>query len=205
MLKYNLLFLSFFITCLTFSQTDSTQTRGTIKIGKPQDAKIDIQAALDITNYDFDNPQLNKLHTDVTKNMLHAPMPVVEGYSSPFDYSKYFNEQFKRKVNDLKGRVSDTVKIEIIVLENGKVYYKDKTPQITVEGVPAFYNEKEGGYELNNLHLYSLDFLKQIETWEPAYVLVSKKTKYKKQTVITPSKIKIKSSGVITIILKKNK
>jgi hypothetical protein len=189
-------FFSFFLfsTCFGFAQTDTTQFHGTIKVVKPKEDKIYIKVTAEYGKYDFSDVKFQNVRENVFQ-----PFPVVEGFAYPFNYTGYFNKEFSTKEIDLKGKAADTVTIEIKVLAKGKVYIKDKTPLMMMNGVPAFYNEQVGGYELNNLHLNCLTFLKKIKTWFPAYVMLPKKEKFKNQTVLKPSKKKIDSTGTITI------
>jgi hypothetical protein len=193
--KYFIIHICIFNSCFVFAQNDTIPIRGTIRIAKPKAAEIYIKALANFNDYDF-----SKLRTDVAKKDIYEPLPVLEGYTYPFNYTKYFIEKFKTKEIDLKGKTSDTVKIEVKILPNGKVYIKDKTPLVLVGGVPAIYNEKAGGYKLNNLYLNCLYFLNEIKVWEPAYVLVPEKSTFKKHTVIKRSKTNVKASGIITIV-----
>lgn len=193
-LKYKFLFFFLFVVYFSFAQKD-TISRGTIKVHKPKAETIHIKAFIDFNNYD-----LSKVGSFVSRDQLYQPFPGVEGYAFPFNYTKYFNEKFRAKEIDLKGKMYDTVKFEVKILSNGKVYIKDKTPLLMMNGVPAFYDEKVGGYELNNLHLNCLKFLKEIKSWEPGYVSVPRKRKFKGETVIKPEIINVEASGTLTIV-----
>lgn len=127
------------------------------------------------------------------------PFPVVEGYAYPFNYNKYFNDCFSKKVIELKGKTADTVVMEVKILENGKVYIKDKSPTMMVKGVPATYDNKTGTYELNNLHLNCLKFLKQIDKWIPGYIILPQKDKFKGEVVIKPNKKNVDVIGTVTV------
>jgi hypothetical protein len=183
-----------FYSYFAFAQTD-TSHHGTIKISKPKSGEIYIKVFKHIDSYDA-----SKVNVQVSRNMIYEPFPGVEGYSYPFNYTTYFNEKFKTKEIDLKWKTSDTVKIEVKVLANGKVYLKDKTLYTILKDVPAAYDEKVQGYELSGLQLNCLDFLKQIKTWEPAYVALPKQGTFKKQTVIKPEIIPITFSETLSIV-----
>jgi len=187
--------LSFFIyTSMSFSQTDTTPSRGTIKIAKPKDGEVYVKA---ICNFNMYNVADGKgAFESVDK---YQPFPVVEGYAYPFNYNKYFNDCFSKKVIELKGKTKDTVVMEVKILENGKVYIKDKSPAIMVKGYPATYDKKTGTYELNNLHLNCLKFLKQIDKWIPGYVILPKKDKYRGEVVIKPNKKNVDVTGTVTV------
>ncbi len=192
--KIYFLFLFIFSSCFVFSQTDTSTHRGTIKIAKAKDGEIYIKA---IPNFNKFN--LDKIKREVVRNEMYQPFPVLDAYPYPFNYSAYFNNCFRSKEIDLKGKLADTVVVEITVLANGKVYIKDKSPSIMIKGVPATYDNKTGTYELNNLHLNCLKFLKQIKTWFPGYVVFPKKDKYRGETVIKPDKKDVDVTGIVTI------
>lgn len=194
MFKDKIIIFFLFCTFCSFAQNDSTQKRGTIKVAKQSD-EIYIMA---IAN--FDNFELPEVNHNFSREELFKPVPVVKGYSSSFNYTKYFNDNFKSKQIDLKGKTIDTVILEIKVLANGKVYIKDKSRTILVKGVPALFDEKEGGFELNNLHLNCLAYLKNIKQWLPGYVVFPKKDKFKGETVIKPLKKNVTVTGTIMIL-----
>lgn len=186
----------FILTCsISFAQTDTAAARGTIKIAKPKDGEIYIKAIPHFNKYD-----LSKIKKDVSRDQLFQPFPVVDAYPYPFNYTKYFNDNFRSRQIDLKGKSADTVVLEVKVLANGKVYIKDKSPTMMVAGVPAVYDDKKGAYELNNLHLNCLNFMKKIRKWLPAYVVFPKKDKFKGETVIRPDKKNLDVTGTVTIL-----
>ena len=194
-IKYFLL-LFFLNAGFVFAQ-DTTHARGHIKVAKPKDndASIYINAFATYGDYDY-----SKIKNEIIEEMTYSPMPVVERYFFPFNYTKYFNEKFRGKPLSLLGKESDTVFIEVKILPNGKVYMRDRSNQMMVEGVPALYNEKVGGYELNDLHWSCMKYMKDIKEWDPAFAVLSKKGKYKGQTVIKPKKTAISSTALITIV-----
>jgi len=169
------------------AQTDTVQKKGTIRIAKPVAESDQI--------YIIASAQFK----DMGSNSF-IPFPIVEGHAFPFNYTKFFNEKFRDIAIDLKGKETDTVTIEIKVLANGKVYLKDRSKSMMVQGRAVFYDEKSKMYELNNLHMHCLDFLKKIKEWYPAYTLDPRKGRFKGQTVIKPYKTNIDSGGVITIV-----
>jgi hypothetical protein len=194
------IFLFILSSLFSFSQTDTVTHRGTIKVGKEKGGKVYIKAFARYTDYDLS--KLRDSDGNVSQDQFFQPFPVVHGYAYPFNYTRYFNENFKFKVVevDLKGKKADTVFVEIKVLANGKVYVKDKSRTKLVNGVPAVYDEQVGAYELNSLHLNSLDLIKDIQQWIPGYVVLPKKAKFKKQVVIKPNKKNLDVTGTITII-----
>jgi hypothetical protein len=183
------------MTTLVFSQTDTTSLHGTIKVVKQKEGEIFIKAISNYTKYD-----VSKIAERIPTNEYYPPIPMMDNKASSFDYTAYFINNFKTTFIDLKGKTADTVVIEIIVLANGKAYLKDKSKVMMVNGVPAIYNENEGGYELNNLHLNCLSFLKNIKKWMPAYVVYPKKGKFKGETVLRPIKKNVTVTGTITIL-----
>jgi hypothetical protein len=193
-IKKYFLFLFLFSTYFVFSQTDTTQLRGTIKIAKLKDAEVHVKAICTFNRYNVVESKDAMINVE-----KYQPFPVLEGYASPFNYNTYFNDCFSKKVIDLKGKSKDTVVMELKILANGKVYIKDKSPTMMVKGVPATYDNKTGSYELNNLHLNCLKFTKQIDKWIPGYVILPKKDKYRGEVVIKPNKKNVDVSGTITL------
>jgi hypothetical protein len=183
-----------FTSCFVFSQTDTTQVRGTIKIAKAKNGEVYVKAVCKFNMYNVAGGKGPWESVD-----KYQPFPVVQGYAYPFNYNKYFNDCFSKKVIELKGKEKDTVVMEVKILENGKVYIKDKSPSIMVKGVPATYDNKTGTYELNNLHLNCLKFLKQIDKWIPGYIILPKKDKFRGQVVIKPNKKNVDVTGTVTV------
>lgn len=192
-LKIYFLFFFLFSSCFVFSQ-DTLVKHGTIKIAKAKPGEIYIKA---VSNYNKYN--LDKIKREVARNEMYEPFPLLNLYPYPFNYSAYFADCFRNKEIDLKGKTADTVVVEVTVLANGKVYIKDKSPSIMIKGVPAIYDAKNDAYELNNLHLNCLKFLKQINKWFPGYVVFPKKDKYRGETVIKPNKKNVDVTGTVTI------
>lgn len=164
------------------AQTDTLSSQGTIKILKPKDGKVFIKASAD-----FGSKGANS----------YQPFPVVEDYSFPFNYTRYFNEQFKGKkiklVND-----PDTVYLEITITKKGKTTIKDITSSIT-NGRRAFF-DVDSKEEKNELQVLSFHFLKEIKEWFPAYDMTTEVTRYKGQQVIKPVKTNRDAKGIITIM-----
>ena len=191
--KYFLLLL-LFTSCFVFSQTDTTQVRGTIKIAKAKDGEVYVKA---VYNFNMYNVAGGKGAFESIDKF--QPFPVVEGYAYPFNYNKYFNDCFSKKVIELKGKTKDTVTMEVKILENGKVYIKDKSPTMLINGKAATFDKKTGSYEVNNLHMNCLNFLKQIDRWIPGYVILPKKDKYRGEVVIKPNKKNVDVTGTVVV------
>ncbi|MFL5764002.1 MAG: hypothetical protein ACJ77K_08685 [Bacteroidia bacterium] len=193
MKKYSLIFF-LICTAFCFAQDDTVPHHGTIKVGKVKQGEVYIKATAKFDDYDL----IAVKRTPVERPF--QPFPVVNGYAYPFNYTKYFRDNFNNKGIDLKGKETDTVTLLVKVLENGKVYIVDKSKTMMVKGVPAIYDEKKGAFELNVLHLDCINTMKKIKQWFPAYVILPKKDKFRDTTVIKPEKKNIAATGMITII-----
>jgi len=193
-IKKYFLFLFLISAGFSFSQADTSSQRGTIKIVKPKQGEVYIKV---ITNFNKFN--LTKIKDRVARNEMYEPFPIVGAYPFPFNYNAYFNNCFRSTEIDMKGKETDTVTIEVTILENGKAYVKDKSPSLMVKGVPATYDDKTGAYELNNQHLNCLKFLKQINKWFPGYVVFPQKDKFRGSVVIKPNKKNVDVTGTITV------
>jgi hypothetical protein len=194
-IKKYFLFLFLFSPCFVFSQTDSTNLRGTIKIVKVKDAEVYVKAICSFNKYSFAQGKGTVESADTFQ-----PFPIVEGYTSPFQYNRYINSCFSKKAIDLKGKSKDTVVLELKILANGKVYISDKSPTMILKGVPATYDPQTGSYELNNLHLNSLKCMKQINKWVPGYVLLPKKDTFRGEVVIKPIKKNVDVIGTLVVL-----
>jgi hypothetical protein len=178
---------------MCFAQTDTIPARGTIKIGKEKPGEIYIKAIASFGEYDDSKVR-------EVQSKYFQPFPVVEGYAYPFNYTKYFRDRFKEKEIDLKGKSMDTVVLQLTILANGKVYVKDKSKTMLIKNTPVTYDEKRGQYEINNLHMHCINFMKDIKQWFPGYVEFPKKAKFKRQTVIKPEKKNVDCYGSVMII-----
>lgn len=170
MFKNKILLAGFFFLlkfCYLTAQTDTIGLNGTIKVSKIKNEIIYIRAFAQYPK----------------RSDYFQPFPVVEGYAFPFNYTRYFNEKFKNEIPDLKGRLNDTIRIEINITEKGKVFLKSETADSD-----------------NILNMQCLDFLKQIKKWHPGYIIIPEKGTFKKQTVIKPRKTNVSSIGIITIL-----
>ncbi len=195
MIKVNFLISFFLISSISFSQNDTNQARGTIKIAKAKQGEVYIKAVCNFNRYNIPDGKIA-----ISKDEIFQPFPIVDGYAYPFNYNSYYNTCFKTKEIDLKGKSADTVTIEVKILENGKVYIKDKSPTIMIKNLPATYDSKTGTYELNNLHMNCLKFLKQINEWIPGYYVLPKKDRFKGEVVIKPNKKNVDVTGTVIVI-----
>ncbi len=193
-IKTYFLLLFLLTSCFVFSQTDTTQVRGTIKVAKAKDGEVYIKAVCRFNNYNVTEDKI-----DFVNDNKFQPFPVVEGYAYPFNYSNYFNDCFSTKEINLKGKQKDTVIMEVKILENGKVYIKDKSPTMMIKGIPATYDNRTGTYEINNLHVNCLKCLKQIDKWIPGYIILPKKDKFRGEVVIKPNKKNVDVTGTVTV------
>ncbi len=192
--------LFLFASCLSFSQTDTNQVRGTIKIAKLKEGEIYIRVISRFDNYDLQKIPLSIMEKGVSKEDMFQPFPVVEGYPFPFNYTNYLTDCFKTKEINLKGKSADTIILTVKILANGKSYFKDKSKILMVNGIPAVYDKKQDAYEINNLHLNCINFMKKMDKWLPGYIVFPKKDKFKGEVVIKPYKRNVDVSGTITIM-----
>ncbi|MCX6297428.1 MAG: hypothetical protein NTX97_15490 [Bacteroidetes bacterium] len=195
-----LFFLFLFVSCLSFSQKDTSRVRGTIKIAKVKEGEVYIKVSSNFEGYDLTKIPLSIMEKGVSKEDMFQPFPVVEGYPFPFNYTNYLMDCFKTKEINLKGKSADTVVLSVKILANGKSYFKDKSKILMVNGIPAVYDKKQDAYEINNLHLNCINFMKKIDKWLPGYIVFPKKGKFKGEVVIKPYKRNVDVSGTITIM-----
>jgi hypothetical protein len=199
MWKFNLFLFFILITGFSFGQNGEIKNHGTIKISKPSPDSIYIKAVMNFQIYqDGNNPTSPKILIQVDK--IIAPFPSVSGFTNPFDYTLFFNKAIGVKKSDLSVKGTDTIHIQVKVLDKGRAYLKDITPLLVLNGVPAYYDKKMNAYKLDAIHWKCLNALKQIKEWEPAYIVVGEKEKFKRTVVIKPKKKKISATGILTIV-----
>lgn len=199
MKKYKFFLFFILITSLAFSQTSETKNRGTIKISKVKPDSIYIKAEMDFQQFQEGNKTITQPIT-VPLNKVIVPFPKVNGNTIPFDYDQFCSRYIKIKKSDLANKISDTIRIQVKILDNGKAYYKDLTPLMVLGGVPAYYDKKMNAYKLDAIHYKCLSILKSIKQWESAYTVVEVKEKFKKVVVIKPKKKELSSTGILTIV-----
>lgn len=182
--------LSFILlACSVFAQ-DSAVTRGTIKIKQHAD-EIYIRAYANYPHYDIPGDAAGS----PAASQVYPPLPVVEAYSRPFDYSAYFSERFRNIPVDLKHKATDTVRIQLSLSAGGKIMLSDAA----YGGIPAPAKRAEAE-ELPVLHYDCLMFLRSIRHWEPAFVLMQHREKFRGQTVIKPQRRYVDAEGIVTIV-----
>lgn len=199
MLKYKVIFLCITIACVAHAQTDSSKKIGTIKIVKPKNDSVYMKAVMNF-NYFQEGNKNNTQPLTYPLNQVVVPFPKNVDPAIPFDYTKFLNKFLEIKRSDLESKITDTVYIQIKILDNGKAYYKDLTPLLMLNGVPAYYDTKKNAYKLDAIHWKCLHSLQYIKEWEPAYVIKGVKGKFKNTPVIKPKKKKLMSLGTLTII-----
>jgi hypothetical protein len=180
-------FISFCIISFAIAQTDTTSNYGTIKVGKTKKENIYIRVyRIDSCDALIDSYNASKVNGKFLNMMVYQPFPNVEGYLFPFNYSKYFIEKFKKTEIDLKGKNTDTVSIEIKIETNGKVYIRDDANYMLIKKMPVYplVKNNEAGYDIKQLHLICLNFLKEIKSWKPGYLAIPKQSTFQKKTVI---------------------
>ncbi|MES2592030.1 MAG: hypothetical protein V4608_09105 [Bacteroidota bacterium] len=200
MQKYVIFLFFIFNQYVAFSQVDSSGKHRTIKIAKLKPDSVYIKADLKFSQFQDGSIIFNESSNVQNRS---DPYPVITGYTAPFDYSRLFDSEINVMVNNLGDKISDTVTIQVKVLENGKAYFKDLTPLMMLNGVPAYYDKKMNAYKLDAVHLKCMNLLKHIKKWEPAYVEIDKRAKFKGTTVIKSKKKNLSAIGIITIVFSK--
>ncbi len=195
------IFVLFFIFCnnLVFAQSNETKSHGTIKISKAKSDSIYIKAEMNFQLFQEGNKNTDQ-PIIMPDDRITVPFPKISGYSIPFDYNLFCTRNIEITRNDLGSKTTDTIRIQIKVLNNGKAYYKDVTPLMVLNGVPAYYDKKMNAYQLDAIHWKCLNVLKFIKHWESAYIVVAVKDTFKKVTVIKPKKKNLCATGILTII-----
>ncbi len=184
--------LLFSLSVTVAQAQDSTETHGTITIKKQPSGQVYIKASARYFNYEY--PANSNMNGRAPQTF--QPFPVVEGHAFPFNYSTFFYEKFKGIKIDLHQKETDTIQIYVKAKYNGKVAFKNvsKVPGTGMDdGAPI-------SYDPNDLGLNCMRFLTEIKEWYPAYFILPKKEKFKKQTVIVPYQEKVNCDGIITII-----
>jgi hypothetical protein len=199
MLKYRILVFFIFIPCFIFAQAKPEEKHHTIKISKPKFDSVYIKAEINFLEFQEGNKNSSSAKS-IAVNAVTAPFPIISGYSVPFDYNRLFNKNIEIEKSDLENKITDTIRIQLKILDNGKAYYKDLTPLMVLNGVPAYYNKTMNAYKLDAIHWKCMNVLKHIKQWEPAYVVVGVKDTFKKTTVIKPKKTKLAATGVLIIV-----
>lgn len=199
MKKYKFFLFFILIASLAFSQTKETKNRGTIKISKLKPDSIYIKAEMNFQQFQEGNKTIAQPIT-VPLNRVIVPFPRVSGNTIPFDYDQFCSRYIKIKKSDLANKISDTIRIHVKILDNGKAYYKDLTPLMVLSGVPAYYDKKMNAYKLDAIHYKCLSALKQIRQWEAAYTVVEVREKFKKVIVIKPKKKDLSATGILTLV-----
>jgi len=199
MQKCKLFFLFIFISTFVFGQSEIVESRGTIKIAKPNPDSIYIKAVLNFQQFQEGNKEVAQPNI-IPISSVSAAYPKIHGYSIPFNYNQFCNNFIEIKKSDLSDKITDTVRIQVKILDNGKAYYKDMTPLMMLSGVPAYYNKKMNAYKLDAIHWKCMNIFTQIKQWEPSYMVIGVKGTFKKHTVIKPKKKKLFSIGILTIV-----
>lgn len=194
--KYLVFLAVFFCSSHFFGQEDSVKRTGTIKIAKAKRDSIYIKAT--VSFYKFQEGHKKDPSWYSSKDAV-PPRPVLVANSSvPFDYSDFFYKRAKVKLSDLENKTTDTVRIQLKILDNGKTYYKNVIP------LQEYYDAKTNSYKLNTTYWLCMKALQSIESWEPAFVLLETKGKFKGQTVIKAKKKKLTATGILTVIFSVN-
>jgi hypothetical protein len=207
--KYILTFSFFLSIGFSFSQADTSQIRGTIKIAKQNDSTY-IKVVTDFVmfskaydnNATFVSPKWMENNTPISSServKIVEPCPV-EGADS-FNYSDFFRKNnFTKNIRMREGE-SDTVNLAVLIDNHGNVKFNDYSPVEKLGDVDVVYtNYKKTKYKVDVSHQKTYNAFAQLaqKKWVPAKVLRLKKH---------PSKHKVKytsvsayTQGVITVI-----
>jgi hypothetical protein len=124
---------------------------------------------------------------------------MIEGYEAPFDYTRFFSNAIRISELD-RSRGNDTVKIQVDVRDNGKVYFKNLSNLTRINNKVVVFDERKNVYYPADAHNKSMEVLKKIKKWNPAYQVLPVRGKLKGTTVIRPVRQDLHASGIITII-----
>jgi hypothetical protein len=199
--KHTFLFCFLFCIVATHAQQDTSTVRGKIKIGKPKSDTVYIKAVMNFT--EFKNVSKKDQVSFSAKDVVEPKPKHCFQCVAPLDYNTHIQNKVHIPVSDLGDKTTDTVRIQVKVLKNGKPYYKDITPLLVLNGVPAYYDASKNAYKLDAIHFKCLDALKDILDWEPAYCIEEEKDTFKGIVVIKPKKTKVVATGVLTVVLSK--
>jgi hypothetical protein len=159
-----------------FAQADSSR-QGTIKIVKNKKKDLYVRA---------------EARFDLTRKNDFQPFPLVEGHAFPFNYSRFFQDNFKEKNIVSEGEV-DTIYVEVRITKKGKAIIKDGTP-LRLKNIPPARKK-----HLDKLYQECFVALASISKWYPAYSVNEEVGKFKGTTVIRPVKKDYETTGVITV------
>lgn len=203
MQKYKLFLFFIFFTPLVFAQVDDAMNRGTIKISKPKPKperdSIYIKAEIKFLQFQVGNKNTVQQNL-IPRNRVILPTPIVLKDATPFDFNEFFNKEIEILKSDLGDKITDTIRFQIKILDNGKSYYNDVSPLMMMNGVPAYYDKQLNAYKLDPVHWKCLNVLKQIKKWKPAYMIIEVKDTFKKVTVIKRKKKNLSATGILTIV-----
>ena len=179
----------FLLAAFSAAAQDSSEVRGSIKVRRGRE-ELRISASAKFTHYEITEDQ--------GILQLLPPAPLAESSEGPFDYTAFFSDYFKKNAIALKDRETDTVRIYLRVSKKGKAVFSDQLP---FDQNPARPQRPEQGPDV--LRAGCLKLLQSVPAWNPPVALLTRKTTFKKQTVIKPLKKKVNADGVITIIFSK--
>lgn len=183
------------------AQQDTTIVRGTIKVGKAKLDTIYIKAVMNFTEFKNDSKKA-PISYSAKDVILPKPKHCFQCIA-PFDYNKHIQNKVSISISDLGDKTTDTVRIRVKILKNGKPYYKDITPLLMLNGVPAYYHSSENAYKLDAIHWKCLNAVMDILDWEPGYYIEGVKDKLNGRVVIKPKKTKVIATGILTIVFSK--
>jgi hypothetical protein len=203
MQKNNLVLFCIIITHFAFAQqSDTTIIHKRIKVGKRQIDSLFVKAEIKFFQFQTGNKMSNE-QVSMQSSYILPPVAYIKAYRAPVNFNQLYNARIENSMKDLDNKETDTVRIQVKVLDNGRAYYKDVNPLLMIKGMPAYYDEKMDGYKLDPIHLSCMNVLKEIDEWRPAYSVTEKREQYKKRTVIKPKKKKLSAVGILTIVFSK--
>jgi hypothetical protein len=202
-----ILFALFVLPSDAFCQQD-TARHGKIRLGKNKDS-VYIRASVTFDVYDPGDTKMAKSYAEFVRSLkemqklrnsdVMEPMPVLEGFYSPFNYTEFFDREFDKTQIALISD-SDTVRIRIDVRPDGKTYFKHLSDLTSISNKLVVYDAKKQGYYPATAHNMTMESLKGIKQWQAAYRMVPVRSKFKGTTVIKPVKEELAASGILTVV-----
>ena len=197
--KHTFLLCFLFFVVATHAQQDTSSVRGKIKIGKTKPDTVYIKAVMDFTEFK-DITKKRQVNFPAKDVVLPKPKHCFQCIA-PFNYTTHIQNKVHIPVSDFGDKTTDTVCIQVKILKNGVPYYKDMTPLLMLNGVPAYYDASKNAYKLDAIHFKCLDAAKDILDWEPAYCIEVVKDTFKGRVIMKPKKTKVVATGILTIVL----
>lgn len=199
--------LSVLLFCVSFLEAQNdTVHHGSIKIAKKKDT-VYVTAFAKFDVFQKTEEKVGKSYGEFVHSVSGMqlaikavdPCPVVSGFTAPFDYTAYLNSKINAK-DLVTSDILDTVEIRIDVRNNGKVYYKHLSKNSRINNKVMFYDKRKRAYGPSVIHSLSMQALKDLKEWNPAYEELPRRGRFKGTTVIKPVQEPLHASGVLTIV-----